>query len=150
MKFLALLLLSLSALCVQAQQVTYSRVSYTYFSTDSTTPSFERSINQVVTVTVDTAKKRIVIPRVELVESSCTKRNIINNVFASSKDTSLVIQNWNDAIQMVYPYIRVLEPEIRVLDFVNGIQGFQVFNYDYLAITYPKEGKYIRVLEFRK
>jgi hypothetical protein len=150
MKLILAITVLLSNLCI-GQQTTYSRVTYTYFSTDSTLPSFERTIVQQVVVNVDTVRKRLVIPHLELLESACTKRNIINNVFSSSKDTTLFVQNWNDAFPMTYPYIRNMEqPGVRVLDLSNGIRALQVFNYDYLAIEFPKEGKYIRVIEFIK
>jgi len=144
-KIITILLMVLPGICA-AQKVTYTKVSYTFFSLDSAKVSWERQLITPLVVTIDTAGKKIIIPRLEVTEWMCNRRDIVRNIYSTLKDTSIIVQNWNEALNIA-GYKKVDENVKAVYFFRDGSTALDILGH--LIITYPAVNNIIRCIDFK-
>lgn len=147
MKYILFLFL-IAPFLTQAQTQSFNKVTYYFFSTDSTVKSFERGVAKQLNVTVDTNNRKVIIPRLEMTEASFTRRDIVRNIYSSGKDTSLIVQNYNEAFTMFTRRTRYVDVGIKCFDFTDGTTGMQLLNY--FVITYAAANKFIKCIVFER
>lgn len=149
MKYILFLLLLTGPFLSAAQTLTFERIDYHFFPTDSTQKMFTRvTFGGPHKIIIDTLNKKVTIPRIEVTESSCNRRDIVRNVYSSQKDTIIVVQKFNEAFTMLTRRVRHISPGIRAYDFTDGSTALEI--YDHFIITYPVTNKYIRYISFTR
>lgn len=147
MAFRILLLLLISCASF-GQSYNYQGITYTYVPTDSTGRIWEKSYPYKSTYTLDSAGKRLIIPRLQVVQTTKTQKDLLSDkILATSYDTVITVSG-RDTISLVAPYVLTKDIDVRAIYGSDGIAGLIVFGT--LFVHYPVKAKYIRLLELSK
>lgn len=142
MRVLILLLISMSSF---AQTRTYNTITFDFMGADSLTKTWNRSIKQVVTVTIDTIKKQLTIPNIQVYSNNTTRRNLLTDLVTMTADTTLVISG-TTTLPWTIPVNISSDGYARGIYLNNRIGALLLP--DYFFVIYPLWGKYYRVIEF--
>lgn len=144
MRIILLLLLSTAAF---SQQYTFKKATYHFFVPSIGSGSWSRTIDQNVTVTIDTVNKTVTMPNFQMWETIYRKRNLINGVTQSqTADTSLSIIQPTLTFKIVEPIIRLQGADAMVFPLESKIYAGLIAGEFYLQ--YSEWNSWIRAVTF--
>jgi hypothetical protein len=139
------LLLSISA---NSQQYTFKKATYYFFAPGTTTGSWWRSINQTLTVSIDTVNKTIITPNFQMWETLSSKRNLINGVKQTlAADTSLSVIQPNISHKIIGPLNRPMQDVEAVFFSLEG-SVYAALACGQLTLSYPLWNNWRRTIIF--
>lgn len=144
-----LLMFLLTPFLGSAQTVSFEKITYTFFAQDSTLKTWHRTLRQPVTITIDSANKRITYPDLQLWITTTTRRNVITAAATTTADTILTLNTGRLTRALVTPYIRTsADGQAKAIHIEGGLGALYFPAAQHIVIQYPVWNKYIRTVEF--